>query len=345
MSTEIISAADFLEASNHIPVADVRTPLEYEKGHIPGAYVYPIFSNDERAEIGKLYTLQGKEIAVQKGLELVGPRMGRYVEKALEIAPHKEILLYCWRGGMRSASLAWLLDISGFRVKILNGGYKGYRRYVHSSFEEAQNISILGGYTGSGKTRLIEDLCNEGEQVINLEALASHKGSTFGWIGENQQPTQEQFENELGKKWNELDRGKTVWIEDESINIGQVQIPRALFLQMQASPMVLIKRSFEARIEQLVEDYSRDKTESLILCFQRIQRRMGIDHAGKAISFVEHGDFANAAMIALEYYDKTYEAQMRKRTGSILRILDDQQGRIDVPAIMNTIYHEGKSIE
>lgn len=343
MSAEIIQAADFLAASRHIPVADVRTPLEFEKGHIPGANLYPIFSNEERAEIGKLYTLQGKDIAVQKGLELVGPRMGRYVEKALEIAPGKEILLYCWRGGMRSSSIAWLLDLSGFNVKILQGGYKGYRRYIHSVFEETQNICILGGYTGSGKTRLLEDLQYSGEQVINLEALASHKGSTFGWIGEYQQPTQEQFENELAKRWIALDRKKAVWIEDESINIGQVQIPRSLFLQMQASPMVLIKKSFKARVEQLVRDYSRDSAESLILCFQRIQRRMGTYHAGQAITFVQQGNLSDAAMIALEYYDKTYEAQMRKRTGSICQVLDDQQCRIDVQAIVASLYPDGKS--
>ena len=343
MSTETIQAADFLVASSRIPAADVRTPLEYEKGHIPGAALYPIFSNEERAEIGKLYAMQGKDIAVRKGLEMVGPRMGNYVEKALEIAPHKEILLYCWRGGMRSASIAWLLDLSGFKVKILNGGYKGYRRYIQTAFKESQRMSILGGYTGSGKTRLLEDLYDAGEQVIDLEALASHKGSTFGWIGENQQPTQEQFENELGKEWIALDRGKTVWIEDESINIGQVQIPRPFFLQMQASPMVLIKRSFEARVGQLVRDYSRDTAESLILCFQRIQKRMGSDIARKAISFVEQGNLSDAAMIALEYYDKTYESQMRKRTGSTYRVLDDQQCGIDVHAIMNTMNAEEKS--
>ena len=317
MHAEIHTIESFLEKTVRVPVADVRTPMEYEKGHIPGARLYPLFSNEERAEIGKLYALKGHDTAVQKGMEMVGPRLNRYVDHAQAMAPDKEILLYCWRGGMRSASLGWLLQTAGFKVGLLEGGYRTYRRYLHALFEKRYRLYIIGGYTGSGKTSMLEKLREKGEQVINLERLAAHKGSTFGWIGEHDQPSQEQFENELGWEWMKLDPGCVTWLEDESINIGKVQIPLPLFRLMQHSQMILLKTGIESRIEKLVSDYSMDSKDALVFCFQQLEKRMGGERSGEAIKAVQTGDFRTAAFIALQYYDKAYGKLLDKRTGMI----------------------------
>ncbi|MCB0261917.1 MAG: tRNA 2-selenouridine(34) synthase MnmH, partial [Calditrichaeota bacterium] len=154
----MLSVEQFLKQSENSLVLDVRTPAEYQRGHIPGAANLPLFSNEERSVIGTLYKHQGREVAVLKGLEYVGPRMKAIVENIKEMAAGKDILVHCWRGGMRSNSLAWLLKTSGLPVAVLNGGYKSFRQFVLSSFVQPYNIIVLSGATGSGKTAILKAL-------------------------------------------------------------------------------------------------------------------------------------------------------------------------------------------
>jgi tRNA 2-selenouridine synthase len=306
-------AAKFLITQDNIPIADVRTPLEYERGHIPGAYLFPIFSTEERAEIGKLYALNGNEKAIERGYEIAGTKLIQYLKEAIKIAPDRKLSIYCWRGGMRSESLAWLLGFAGFHISTLEGGYKAYRRYCHSILDNDAQIILLGGYTGSGKTRILELLEEKGEQVINLEILSRHKGSAFGWIGEDRQPNQEQFENMLADQWLKFDLSKTIWIEDESINIGKIQIPRQLFNQMERAPIMVINTNRQIRIKRLVRDYQSATKDDLLLVFGRISKRIGLQNCKEAMEAVEKNELNIAAGIALAYYDKAYAAKLANR--------------------------------
>ncbi|MFA7251654.1 MAG: tRNA 2-selenouridine(34) synthase MnmH, partial [Bacteroidales bacterium] len=229
---EPISVEEFLKRSLTTPVADVRTPAEYEKGHIPGAFLFPLFNNEERAEVGTLYVQEGRSAAVLKGLQLVGPRLEQMARRGLEIAggrpgtaggsaagpdgpaaaggpatyPGGSLLLYCWRGGMRSASVAWLMEKVGIRCYTLENGYKAYRNHLLGFFEHLPHpINVLGGLTGSGKTERLLQMAATGEQVIDLEGLANHKGSSFGNLGNPPQPSTEHFQNLLFRAFSQMD--------------------------------------------------------------------------------------------------------------------------------------------
>ena len=176
---EELSPVEFLEKSDSAPLIDVRSPAEFAKGHIPGAFNIPLFENQERSVVGLLYKNKGRQEAIKKGLEIVGPKMTSMVEKAIAMAKDQEILVHCWRGGMRSASVAWLFEASDLKVSILNGGYKNYRTHLRENMLEGRGVTVLGGMTGSGKTNLLRALADFGEPVIDLEGLANHRGSAL----------------------------------------------------------------------------------------------------------------------------------------------------------------------
>src|SRR5579863_3083778 len=192
-----IAIESFVQLDNSIPVVDVRTPAEFVQGHIVGAYNIPLFSDDERVQVGTTYKLLGREQAILLGFDLTGAKWSGFIKQALEIAPDKKIALHCWRGGMRSGAMAWALNLYGFDVYLLEGGYKKYRRWVLDQFEQKYNLLILGGMTGSGKTQILHQLRGLGQQVIDLEDLAQHQGSSYGTMNKLVQPSQEQFENDL----------------------------------------------------------------------------------------------------------------------------------------------------
>jgi len=200
-----VGIEEFMALRERLPVFDVRTPAEFAKGHIPGAFNLPLFSDEERRRVGIIYKQIGRESAILEGLEYVGPKMRRIVETVQSITGHKTLLLHCWRGGMRSSSVAWLLNTSGYEIFLLKGGYKAFRHYVLDSFEIPRDIIILSGHTGSGKTEILQALSRLGEQAIDLEKLACHKGSAFGSLGETPQPAQQEFENHLALFWRATD--------------------------------------------------------------------------------------------------------------------------------------------
>jgi len=304
---EKISISEYYIRKKSRVLFDVRSPGEYEEGHIPGAISFPLFTNEERTEVGILYKKKGHDFAFLKGLEFVGLKMADYVRLANKLVPEKKIFIHCWRGGQRSASLAWLLEMSGFDVHLIIGGYKAYRQFIHQQFDEIkQKFIVLGGPTGSGKTVLLQAIKEQGEQVIDLEKLANHKGSAFGALGELPQPTMEQFENNLFEEFFKLDAAKITWVENESKSIGKVFQPDGFWNQFRTARYIGLVISFEERLKFLVENYGAFNLEELKDSFIKINKRLGGQHVQAAISFLEQGDLKNAGAIALRYYDKSY---------------------------------------
>jgi tRNA 2-selenouridine synthase len=231
----------------------------------------------------------------------------------------KDVYVYCWRGGMRSAAVAWLLDLYGFTVYTLAGGYKAFRNHVLQTFEIPFSFRILGGYTGSGKTEVLNQMEKEGAVTIDLEQLACHKGSAFGSFKMPPQPTQEMFENllalELRKKY---DTGghvtdQAIWLEDESQRIGNLNLPTPLWNTMRTAPLYFLEIPFEERLNHITEEYGACDREKLIEAVQRIRQRLGGLEAGNAISFLEEGRLREAFGILLQYYDKRYLKGLHNR--------------------------------
>lgn len=300
--------ADFLAECRTRVLLDVRSPGEYTHGHIPGAIGFPLFSDEERAQVGTFYKQKGKEAAMELGLEFVGPKMAGFVRRARKLAPGRRLAVHCWRGGQRSGSMAWLLRQSGFDVVTLDGGYKSYRRHILQQFAApALRLIVIGGRTGTGKTKILHALRDLGEQIIDLERLANHKGSAFGFIGEAPQPTVEQFENDLYEAIGRLDPDRRVWIENESRSIGRVFIPDAFWDKMKASPLLNIEIPEADRIQNLLADYTATDISDLKAAFLKIDRKLGGQHLKAALEALDNEDFASAAQIALHYYDKTYQ--------------------------------------
>ncbi len=310
---QVLTVSAWIDRYRDLPLLDVRTPAEYTQGHIPHAINFPLFSNEERAEVGTIYKQEGPQEALLRGLELVGPRMAQMVRKAQQLVPRRRVVVHCWRGGQRSGSVAWLLERAGFETYTLKGGYKAWRNYVLEGFHQMERpIVLLGGRTGSGKTAVLHELARLGAQVIDLEGLAHHKGSAFGGLGQAPQPTTEQFENDLFEQWRQIDPARPVWIESESRAIGRVCIPEGLWEQMRRAPYVRLLVPFPLRVSRLVAEYGQFSPDALIAAFRKIQKRLGGQWLQAAIEAIEAGKLDQAAAIALRYYDKTYDYFLEK---------------------------------
>nr|NQU94554.1 tRNA 2-selenouridine(34) synthase MnmH [Bacteroidota bacterium] len=317
-----IDITEFLKLANDFPVVDVRSPGEFEQGHIPGAINLPLFDDGERAAIGKTFKESGRKTAILKGLELVGPKMSKAVKEASKKARENSILVHCWRGGMRSESMAWLYSFYGLNVSLLVGGYKAFRKAIQKAWESDSRILILSGKTGTGKTEILEALEKKGQQVLNLEGIAHHKGSAFGSLGELPQPTTEQFENDLFEKWRTFDLSKVIWMEDESKSIGRAVIPDTLFRKMRESLVVNLDMGKPLRIQRLIGDYANFPQSELENALLKIDRRLGGQNTKEAIAAVYEGNFEKAIDISLVYYDKTYMHGVGKRDYAKVFTLD-----------------------
>jgi len=312
-----LDPAEFLKKSGELIIFDTRSPGEFEKGHIAGALNLPLFNNEERAEVGTLYKQSGKDAALMRGLDIVGPKMTSFIKQVKAATDKKEILIHCWRGGMRSSSMAWLLETAGYTVYLLEGGYKAYRNFIRKDFErKAENLVILGGMTGTGKTDILIELEKLGQQIIDLEGIANHRGSAFGTIGMDDQPTNEQFENDLYNKWSMLDISKTIWVEDESKKIGRVEIVEPFFQQMRNTVVVRINLPKEVRVKRLVRDYCAVDMDELINPVKRISRRLGGLREREIIEHIENCEFDQAVSKVLDYYDRGYSHGNSKRDQS-----------------------------
>lgn len=302
-----LPAAEFIQLiKSGVPAIDVRTPAEYVAGHIPTAWNLPLFTNEERAEVGTLYKQVGARPAFIKGLERVGPRMAWMVNEADALVQNNRLLAYCWRGGMRSGSVAWLLAQSGIQVNTLRGGYKAWRGLAATQIEQVRPL-VLSGRTGSGKTEVLQALAAMGQQVLDLEYWAAHKGSSFGSLQEPPQPSSEHFDNRCAWQLLAMDLTKPVWLEDESAMIGSVHLPQLLYQNMQQSVHIVIESPLELRLDRLVQVYSQAPIELLQAAIIRIKKRMGPQHAQEALKALDERDYARAAELSLKYYDRAYD--------------------------------------
>ena len=308
-----IQIEEFLALAPEIPVADVRTPAEFDQGHIPQAHNLPIFTNEERVQVGTTYKQIGREEAILLGFEFTGPKWGTFIKQALVFAPEKKIALHCWRGGMRSGAMAWALTLYGFEVYLLNGGYKSYRRWAIEQFSQAFNLLILGGMTGSGKTQILHAIKNSGEQMIDLEDLAQHQGSSYGSMGTLIQPSQEQFENNLAYQLSKIDINKSLWLEDESRTVGKCSIPNPLWDQMRNAPVIKLNIPLEERIRFLTQEYGKLNPNFLIECTQRIGKRLGPEQTRDAVLAINENRMSDFIRLVLVYYDKTYTSGQSMR--------------------------------
>lgn len=338
MAVEKIDIGQFLELAKDHPVFDVRSPGEYKHAHIPGAYSLPLFTDEERKVVGTTYKQESREQAIKTGLDFFGPKMRKMVEEVesvfgsqqpkdseLRTPNSKLILVHCWRGGMRSAAVAWLLDLYGFRVFTLVGGYKKYRNYILDTFKMPFRFNILGGFTGSGKTELLKSLEEKGEKVIDLEGVAQHKGSAFGNIGMPEQPSQEMFENILAMelrskmtddRWpvnSQRSANNGIWLEDESQRIGHVNIPNDLWATMRRSPVFYLDIPFAERLKHIVQEYGQLDTERMIGAIERISQKLGPQNAKSAILWLKEGKITESFGILLQYYDKFYFRSLHNR--------------------------------
>ncbi|MFT5054462.1 MAG: tRNA 2-selenouridine synthase [Oceanospirillaceae bacterium] len=308
---------EFLKLAKTLPVIDVRSPGEFEKGHIPGANSIPVFKDDERAIVGTIYKQRGKKDAIEKGLEIVGPKMLSLAKKAEEIAVDGKVQVHCWRGGMRSNRMAWLFEQLGLECTVLEGGYKSYRNYLLDQLAGLKNLVILAGPTGSGKTAILHEMKNSGAQIIDLEGLATHRGSVFGSIGLPKQPSNQQFQNDLFAEMVNMDFTKPIWVESESLTIGSVYLPQSFWDSMNGSPSVEIGMSREERVIRLVNEYGKMPVADLKDSIVKIQQNFGGNRVKESLQSLAENNFARVAELLLEYYDKRYEfGRERNRSGA-----------------------------
>ncbi|MCX6280946.1 MAG: tRNA 2-selenouridine(34) synthase MnmH [Bacteroidetes bacterium] len=308
-----ISVKYFLTLEETCVIVDVRSPKEFAEGHIPGSLNIPLFADDERAVIGTLYQKQGREAAILKGLDIALPKVFIYLKELKKKAAGNKIGIHCWRGGMRSELMSEVFSKAGYHVCLLEGGYKAYRRFIRESFSRKSKIIVLGGYTGCGKTEILRSIAAKGEQVIDLEKLASHKGSVFGALGQGDQPTNEQFENNLYRIWAGMDFRKRIWLEDESRSIGKVALPPPVYEQIMNGKLVEVVLNKKQRINRLVAEYAGFEKVLLAGALSRIREGLGGTRYNAAMLALMQSDFGSVADLVLEYYDKAYRKAIEKR--------------------------------
>ncbi|MGB3137251.1 MAG: tRNA 2-selenouridine(34) synthase MnmH [Nodosilinea sp.] len=316
---KLLDINDFLHGAG--PILDVRSPSEYEHGHIPGAVSFPLFTDDERAQVGTCYKQVGHEAAVELGFDIAGPRCGEFVRAARALSPDRYLRLHCWRGGMRSGGMGWILELAGFTVHTLSGGYKAYRRWVRDTLATPKPLLVLGGMTGSGKTLILNEMVALGEPVLDLEGLANHRGSSFGALLLPPQPSTEHYENLLAERWATFSGDRSIWLEAESHRVGTCRIPKELFAQMETAPAVEIVRSINERLDLLVDIYGEAALVELVAATERIRKRLGGDRTQAAVQHINAGRLRDACAIILDYYDRAYRYDL-ERHGKVIPQID-----------------------
>ncbi len=291
---------------------DLRSPLEYHKAHIPGAVNIPLLLDDEHSEIGTIYRLQGSRSAKIKGLEVVAPRLLSLVSEIRKNIQEDDLVLYCWRGGDRSSSVARLLDIMQIDGYKLAGGYKAYRTHVIKRLEELprSQVVILHGLTGTGKTEIIKKMADDGWPAMDLEGLANHRGSVFGGLGLGEQPEQKQFDSMLLETMQKFSGHDYLIMENESKKIGRLFLPDRLFTKMQQGFHVLIYDTLENRISRLFQEYVEDirnNTKDFLPCLEGLKPYLGNNKTKEATNLINLGKIREAIRILLiDHYDILY---------------------------------------
>ena len=292
-------------------IVDVRTPLEYAEDHLPGAVNVPILNNEERVEIGTIHKQVGPRQARERGLELACGRFGQMVRTITAQAAGRPVLVYCWRGGLRSLSMAILLEMTGCPVVQLRGGYKSFRNHVIAYFEEfapPAPLIVIHGMTGTGKTTFINNLDPETWTVIDLEGLACHRGSAFGEVGIEQKLSQKNFDTQLWSAFQNAPADRPVILEGESQRIGKISLPGKVYDVMAGSCKVWCYASLETRVKRLVQEYARHEyRQEMEASLERIKKRLGGQRHAELKGLLESWDVEGLGRGLIEYYyDKLY---------------------------------------
>tara|TARA_B100000965_G_scaffold401877_1_gene426646 strand:+ start:276 stop:1328 length:1053 start_codon:yes stop_codon:yes gene_type:complete len=308
---------DFRNLSS--PIIDVRSPSEFSQGHLPGAINIPLFTDRERELVGKSYKKESRLKAIFNGLKFTLPKTNQLLEIIMQSTTKgkvgdKSLRIYCWRGGMRSSTFAWLARTIGIKTYLLKGGYKNYRKWVLNQFEADLPIRLLGGKTGTRKTNLLNYINDKNIYVIDLEGIANHRGSSFGSLGMEIQPSTQQFENILGELIDEFHKSNAIeiWLEAESSNLGKCRIPNNLYTKMKKAPILEIIKTKNERIDNLVEIYSKNSQSELKKAVERISKRLGPQRTKEAIDAIEKKEWSKACNAMLDYYDRCYEYELEK---------------------------------
>jgi tRNA 2-selenouridine synthase len=305
---------------------DVRSPCEYAKGHIPGAFNVPLFSDEERSEVGTLYKQKGHDIAVGRGLEIVDRTWQKLLTSMpTSICEGEDLLVYCKRGGMRSGGVAWLLSQAPLNVRILEGGYAAFRGWaLNDAYEKhAPPVFVIGGRTGSGKTEVLHALRDDlRTQVIDLEGAANHRGSAFGALGLPPQPPQQMYENVLALEWARCSETEPVFVEDEGAHVGSCGVPAGLWGHMRAehTPILRVEVPRASRIERLVREYGPHGTEPLSAAVRALAKKLGPERTDELLEHLSASPprLAQVADALLtHYYDSLYDKKAAKRAETV----------------------------
>lgn len=292
-------------------IIDVRTPLEYAEDHLPGAINVPILTNEERIEIGTIHKQVGPREARMRGLELTCGRFADLVRRVIDLAAGRTVLAYCWRGGLRSRSMAILLEMSGHPVVQLEGGYKAFRAMVLDYFETftpPAPLLVIHGMTGTGKTGFINGLDRQRWSPVDLEGLACHRGSAFGQVGLDQSLSQKRFDTLLWDTFRRAEPGRPIVLEGESQRIGRIILPGRLYQVMSASRKVWCHASLDTRVERLTAEYAREEYRQPMLdALERIRKKLGSKLHDELVHMLVKWDVEGVCRVLVEqYYDKLY---------------------------------------
>ena len=304
---------------SNIPLLDLRSEKEFYLGHIPRAVNLPLLNNQERHEIGTLYKHEGKSPAVSRGLEIFAEKADVFLQKVETLAPDKKLILYCWRGGMRSRLVAYWLTLAGFQVEVIRGGYKSFRRDVLDGLDKLARHPklVLNGRTGSGKSQFLEDMRARGCGVINLEQLAQHRGSTFGGIAQKESsPSQQTFENLLYEAYLQVSSHPRLLLEIENF-IGPVSVPQRVRESLRGSPMIFLSRNFEDRLDLIqkvyCEGWNRETEYEFISNLVLLRKYLSRAEEEEIILAVRRKDFSFAISQLLQLrYDRVYDKSLKR---------------------------------
>ena len=326
--SESLSADIFIRKhlDEKLLLIDVRSEKEFSQAHIPGAVNLPLLNDDHRAQVGITYKSNGREAAVIKGFDLVGEKFGDFIRAVRKLTSEKHIMVYCWRGGMRSSIMSWVLGMGGFKCFLLKGGYKSSRKYVFEVLEQPKNVIVIGGKTGTGKTEILDELKKRGEQVICLETLASHRGSAFGGLGKPPQPRNEMFQNMLAEEWIQIDENKILFLENESLTIGAIVLPPKIFELIRNSPVVELQMDLSQRVKRILAEYGQFPAEALIENTSKLFKRLGGLRTQQAIEALTEGNKELWIEYVLHYYDHSYgyASHSRKNATQTIDILESE---------------------